>query len=129
MTHEWKRDHEAATDTRTCRIEDCVLGYISQYPDINRYNWQAIRGQFRLTGIEADSDAAIACAEEALALPIEEFNRLVAKDLIDDFQRIERDILLLSPGTKLLPGYRAGYDAGVADIKRKVASALGDSNI
>lgn len=51
-----------------------------------------------------------------MALPIEEFNRRVTAELIDDLRKIERDIMRLSPATDLLPGYHAGYEAGTEEL-------------
>lgn len=109
-------------------IDPIAYGHVHEYhPEQLRAGsccWQAVRNRFRLSGVVTGVDAAKAEAERALALPIDEFNRLVVEDLRNDIKKLERDILTLAPETNLLPGYHAGYEAGTADMKRKVAAVL-----
>ena len=66
-------------------------------------------------------------AEDTLALPIGEFNRRVVEDLVDDLRKIERDILRLAPDSALLPGYQAGFQAGLTEMKGRITVAMEDS--
>jgi len=120
----WKQNTEADTDQWNLEIADRIYCHITQYAGTASYCWQAVRSDFRLLGIAVGRDAAISQAEEIIALPIDEFNRRVTIELIDKFREIERDILRLSPSTDLLPGYHAGYTAGIADIRRRIAAAI-----
>ncbi|MFH2082051.1 MAG: hypothetical protein ABIK08_11270 [Pseudomonadota bacterium] len=122
---EWEQDVNADTDTWNRRSATGTRCHISQYAGSDRYFWQTVRGDFRISGAVLGRLAAMNAAEETMALPVEEFNRQVTADLIDDLRRIERDILRLSPNTEILPGYHAGYEAGVADIKRRIEAAIG----
>lgn len=121
----WKFDPEADTDVWRREFASRVYCVVTQYSGSDDYCWQTVRGGDRLAGVVRGPVAAMFKAEEVMALPIEEFNRLVVAELIDDFHQMERDILRLSPSTVLIPGYHAGYEAGVADVKRRVAAAIG----
>lgn len=124
MQNAWKQNEQADTDQWDWEISDRTYSHITQYAGKNSYCWQAVRGDFRLSGIAIGRDAAISQAEEIMTLPVDEFNRRVTVELIDKFREIERDILRLSPSTDLLPGYHAGYEAGSADIRRRIAAAM-----
>lgn len=128
MQEAWKKDAKAETDCWDLEIEERVYGHITQYAGSDRYCWQAVRSDFRLSGIVAGREAAANAAEETLALPIEEFNRRVTAELIDDLRKIERDILRLSPAAEILPGYHAGYEAGAADVRRRITDALDEGH-
>ncbi|MDZ4255639.1 MAG: hypothetical protein U1A72_23975, partial [Sulfuritalea sp.] len=128
----WKRDESSTNDTWHLTFNGRARGYVSKYgleygygPADRGYNWQAIRDDERISGSAPDAETAIARTEEILALPVEEFNRRVAKNLVDEFRQIEQRILRLAPETDLLPGYQAAYEAAVADIRRKIVTAIG----
>lgn len=121
---EWEQDIKADTETWNRRFATGTRCHISQYAGRDMFFWQAVRGDFRISGAVMGRLAAMNAAEEIMALPVEEFNRQVASDLINDLRRIERDILRLSPNTEILPGYHAGFAAGVADVKRRIAAAI-----
>lgn len=124
MQNAWKQNTQAETDQWDWEIADRTYCHITQYAGTDRYCWQTVRSDFRLSGIETGRDAAMTQAEEIMALPIDEFNRRVTVELIDKLREIERDILRLSPSTDLLPGYHAGYEAGAADVRRRIAVAI-----
>ena len=120
----WMLNPEAATDEWRREVAPRVSCMVSQYEGTDNYFWQAARADDRLSGIARGKLTAMLQAEDTMALPIEEFNRLLAAKLIEEFQQMERDILRLSPSTDLIPGYHAGYEAGVADVKRRIAAAI-----
>lgn len=124
MQNAWKQNTQTDTDQWDWEIADRTYGLITQYAGTDRYCWQAVRSDFRLSGIAVGRDAAISQAEEIMALPVDEFNRRVTVELIDKLREVERDILRLSPSTDLLPGYHAGYEDGVADVRRRIAAAI-----
>lgn len=130
-TNEWKQDEKADTDQWNLPMDGAAgycYGHISNYAGTNRYCWQAVRGdlRFRLSGIVEGREAAMAKADEALALPIDEFNTIVAGELREKLTELEQQLLFLQPGAQFLPGYHAGYEAGAADVKRKIAEALSE---
>lgn len=125
LTQDWKQNTKSETDKWDCVIAERAYSHITQYSGSDSYCWQAARDDFRLAGIAEGRDAAMKKAEEIMGLPIEEFNRRVTAELIDDLRKIERDIMRLSPSTDLLPGYHARYEAGATDIKRRIASVIG----
>jgi len=120
MQREWQQ-LESDRDSWKTPAGD-VYGYITAYStDVqSAYNWQAARGQHRLSGTEADRVAAMARAEQVLALPIDEFNRQVIADLESDLQKLALDILALAPDASLPPGYKAGFAAGVEDTRKRI---------
>lgn len=125
----WVQDPANPRNTDWNITENVTYGHVHEYhPEAlggGSCCWQAVRNRrFRLSGIVSSVGAAQAEAERILALPKEEFNRLVVEDLMNDIKRLERDILALAPEASLLPGYQAGFEAGAADMKRKVAAAL-----
>lgn len=123
-TTTWQQD-DATPDTWHRRIDGYqTYGYIRQYEGSDSHNWQAVRNGYRLSGIVAGRDAAMAAAEAALAMPIDEFNAWVAIELKETLTRLERDLLSLCPDSQFLPGYHAGYEAGVADTKSKIEAVL-----
>ena len=128
MQEAWTQDQTARTDSWDWKIEARTYGYVTQYAGSESYCWQAVRGDFRLAGIEVGRGAAMNRAEETLALPIDEFNQRVTVELINDLRKIERDILRLSPATEILPGYHAGYEAGASDVRRRIAEALDEGH-
>jgi len=128
MHDAWAQDKKADTDCWDLEIGERIYGHITQYAGSERYCWQAVRGDFRLAGIEVGREAAANLAEETLALPVDEFNRRVTVELIDDLRKIERDILRLSPAAEILPGYHAGYEAGASDVRRRIAEALDEGH-
>lgn len=124
-TATWKQDVSSVTDTWDCKIGPCDHLHISSFsPDSDRYSCQTWRGGFCLSSVVAGREAAMAKAEERLALPIEEFNARVADELFDRLRQIEGELLRLQPNADFLPGYHAGYEAGVADTKRKIEAVL-----
>lgn len=124
MTAEWIKDDNANTDKWRKKANHSEECYISQYPDISDYYWATIRNDHRLCGIKHDREDAMRAADDALAMPIDKFNDLVAAELLEDLKRIEKKILTLQPSTTLLPGYQTGFQDGVADTKRKIDEAL-----
>lgn len=102
-----------------------VYGYVGRYNlNTQRCNWQAVRGEYRLSESAESVEAAQAMAEQMLALPVEEFNARVVADLVIGLHELERKILRLQPTATLLPGYQTGYEAGVDDMKRKIEEVL-----
>lgn len=125
MTDKWTQKQRADDlDSWKWNVADGIYGLAIQYANTDDYNWQAVRGAFRLSGIEEGRTAAMHMAEEILALPTEEFNRRVAVELFDRLKEIERNIHTLYPSADILPGYHAGYEAGVADTKRRIVEAM-----
>ncbi|MDT3708135.1 MAG: hypothetical protein ROZ09_15035 [Thiobacillus sp.] len=124
MHEDWKQNLKAETDQWDRIFAERTYCHVTQYSGSDSYCWQTARGDFRLAGVIRGRDAAMRQAEETMALPIDEFNRRVTAELIDDLRKIERDIMRLSPATDLLPGYHAGYEAGAADVKRRIAAAI-----
>jgi hypothetical protein len=124
MPDKWTRNDNASTEEWRRNLEAGIYGYISQYAYSETYCWQAVRGDFRLSGLAEGKEAAIQTAEETLALPIDEFNRRVTVNLIGELREVERKIHALSPNMDILPGYQAGFEAGAADIKRRIAAAM-----
>lgn len=121
---QWVKDDRAATDEWNRQISFRIYGYIHQYPNSNSYCWQAVRGDFRLSAIVDGREAAMAAADSTLALPVQEFNDKVAEELVLELRETERNILLLRPDTCILPGYHAGYEQGMADMKRRIEEAI-----
>jgi hypothetical protein len=120
----WIQEHGASTDTWRLGLDSVTYALIIQYAGTDQYCWQAVRGDFRLSGIASGRAAAMSRGEEHIGLPPEEFNRLVAVDLMDNLRKIERDILRVAPGMAVLPGYHAGYEDGASDIRRRIAAAI-----
>lgn len=120
----WKQNLDSPTDRWDRHDDNGDRGHIRQYKDSDECYWQAIRNNFRLSGIVVGREAAIAEADGMLALPIGDFNALVAAYLMMDLRRLEHDLLILQPGGDPLPGYHAGYEAGQAAMKRKIEAAL-----
>lgn len=102
-----------------------LYGYVSPYErGCKGWNWQAVRGDHRLSGSAETRKEAMECAEWMLSLTAEDFNERVAEGLLDELHIIERKLLRLLPAIDLLPGYAAGYESGVADTKRKIEEVL-----
>ena len=78
----------------------------------------------RLGGIERGLDAAMAACEASIALTDEEFNTRVVADLRQDLARIEKQILAIAPDAAMLPGYHAGFAAGMAKMRDDVLAAV-----
>lgn len=125
MQATWIQDMTAATDQWRFLVDGCdTYGYIHNYAGSNDYCWQAIRGGARVSGITKGREASMAKAEEMLSLPVEDFNVIASADLLERLHELEREIVALQPCSKYLPGYRAGYEAGAADVKRRISYAL-----
>lgn len=60
--------------------------------------------------------------EEMMALPLDDFYAIVAGYLRKELTDLEQKLLCVLPGHDFLPGYHAGYKAGVSEIKRRVAA-------
>lgn len=99
---------------------------ITNYAGTDDYCWHAARGEARLYGSMRGREAAMQQADALMALPVEEFNARAVAELIDELRDIEGKILRLAPDINVLPGYHAGFEAGIADTRRKILSALGD---
>lgn len=121
---QWIKEENADTDQWRKKVSRNEYGYITQYSDTLDYNWQTARGEHRLSGISSDRDAAMHASDKMLTMPIDEFNSQVVTELLLKLKGIEQEILSLQPSTKLLPGFKAGYEEGVADTKRKIDEAL-----
>mgnify|MGYP004704588543 CR=1 FL=1 len=124
MTDTWKQAENAATDTWKKPIGDGTHCYATQYAGSDDYNWQTWRNGYCISGIVTGRDSAMAKADEMLARPIEEFNAIVAAGLRADMKDIEKKLLIMQPDTTLLPGYHAGYEAGMEGMKRKIEAVL-----
>lgn len=124
MHDDWKQNPDAETDRWDRRFAGAVHCLVTQYAGSADYCWQTVRGNYRIYGIARGRDSAMQRAEETMALPIDEFNQVVAAELVDKLREIERDLLRLSPTAAIIPGYHAGYEAGVADVKRRIAAAI-----
>jgi hypothetical protein len=123
-THTWQQEDYEGRAIWNLKICDGTYLYVGNYAGTDDYSVQVRRNNFCISSIETGLDHAKAIAEARLALPIEEFNAIVAAELKRDMLRIEQDLLRLQPDTQLLPGYHAGYEAGVADTKRKIEAVL-----
>jgi hypothetical protein len=123
-TPTWQQDTSAKTDDWQLHIRDGTRCHVTQYEGRDDYCWQVYRNEAYQGGIVIGREAAIAKADEMLALPIEEYNALVADKLKAELREIERKLLKLQPDTDLLPGYNIGYEAGVIDTKRKIEAVL-----
>lgn len=121
--HEWIQDAND-NDRWYKNKHQKEYGHIAHLSDTHKFCWQAARHGHRLTGIAADIEEAMRKADEKLALPIEEFNNLVATELLEELNKLERQILELKPAPKLLAGYHAGYEDGIAETTAKIAKAL-----
>lgn len=126
MKNTWKQMPDAATDEWDWVISGDSRCHATQYAGTENYCWQGVRGDFRLSGIVVGREAAMERAEEIIALPIEEFNRRVVVELMAKLHEIERDITRLSPSTDILPGYAAGYEAGISAIKCRISAAMNE---
>lgn len=125
---QWTQDTAARTDTWNREISVQTYCYICQYEGCDRYCWQAVRGDYRLSGIVTGREAAMAQADATMTLPADEFNAQVAADLKETLLDLERKLLDLEPASTLLPGYHAGFEAGFAHARRKIGEVfdLGD---
>lgn len=127
MEQTWQQDPKADTDQWYLRIDGHdVYGHVSNYAGSDRYWWQVVRGdnRFYVSGIVVGRDAAMAKAVELLAVPLDDFNAIVAGNLREKLFEFEQQLLALQPDSHLLPGYHAGYEAGVAEVKRRIAAAI-----
>ena len=125
MNVDWQRD-ETKTNNATYHKGRYTqrAGYVSQYEGSNRYNWQDIRGDHRLSGVVEGADAAMAACDASMALSDEDFNARVAANLITELKQREKALLELQPNTTLLTGYHAGFEAGFAKARESVLAAL-----
>lgn len=121
----WKQNTSARTDEWR-RMTDDVDQYclISQYEGQSNYCWQTARGIGRLAGISASSEEAMAEADKHLEMPIEEFNNIAAREVLEQITRLEKTLMSLAPNTEFLPGYSAGYEAGFEEARRRVTEAF-----
>lgn len=110
----WEREDEGGN----------IIGYVSKYAGSDGFNWQAIRTDARLGGSAPSSPWAMGLADAALAMPIEQFYAAAASELLKEIQELEQKILALCPDTPLLPGFQAGYAAGLEEARRRVTEAL-----
>ena len=124
MQGTWEQNTKAETDQWDLNIDHKTYCHITQYKGRDDYCAQAVRGDFRLAEIVQGREAAMKFAEETMSLPIEEFNRRVTAELIDDLRKIERQIIQLSPNTHLMPGYHIGFEDGIEHMQNKIAKAI-----
>lgn len=121
----WTKRQNAAEDIWDYLSTDgSARGYVSKYAGSDGFNWQAIRGGERVSGSAPTSQEGMAAADAVLALSIEQFNVLVTGELLKKIQELEQRILSIRPETPLLPGYQAGYAAGLEEARRRVTEAL-----
>ena len=120
----WQQDTSDKTDSWRKEVRQDTRCYALQCEGATSYCWQVYRDNFYQGGIIADRDAAMAKADEMLAMPIDEYNALVAIGLKNEMRKLERDLLRLQPNVEILRGYYLGYEAGVADTKRKAEAVL-----
>lgn len=121
---QWVKDANATDNVWRKNKGSAEYAYVSQYDNLSRFCWQSIRNHHCTSGITNTFDDAKRKADEGLALPIEEFNNLVAERYLEELHEIERKILELKPAQKLLAGYHAGYEDGMAETTAKIAKAL-----
>lgn len=124
MTNGWNKRQDRDTDDwerKTGTDDYCA---ITQYEGTHSYCWHAVRGEARLHGVIYGRDAAMQQADAIMALPVEEFNARAVAKLIDELRELEGRILRLAPTSSVLPGYHAGFEAGAANVKRTIATAL-----
>lgn len=120
----WTQEPDADTDSWERVIDATTKCKIIQYAGRDDYWWQTTRGEGSLSGIKRGRYTAMDEADAALALPTAEFNARVVAKLIDELRKTERAIVRLAPATEILPGYHAGYEAGMADTRRRIEAAL-----
>lgn len=124
-TTTWAQRQDATTETWERKDEDGkIIGYVAKYAGSAGFNWQAIRGDERVSGSASTSIEGMAATDTRLALSIEQFNVLVTGQLLKEIQTLEQRILAIRPETPLLPGYQAGYAAGLDEALRRVTEAL-----
>lgn len=124
----WEQDKLALTDEWRRRLSggglDCVdYGFIHQYFSKD-YCWQAHRGGYCVAGLAPDRESAMAAADNALAMPLEEFNALVVADLKEKIRVIERDLQRLQPDIILSNGYLIGYEDGQCALRRRIMAVM-----
>lgn len=126
MTLEWEQEASAYPDRWKRRLDEpgWNCGFIHRYEGTNGYCWQAVRHGFRMSGTRQGREAALAAADAALALPIEQFNALAAAEIRIKIADLERDLLKLQPETDVSPGYRIGFAAGQEAMQQKIMAVL-----
>ncbi len=120
----WTQDTAARTDTWDRDISHRTYCHIAQYEGTDRYCWQAVHGDYRLSGIEPGREAAMAQADATMALPLDEFNAQVSAAIKETMADLERKLLNIDPTAALLPGYHIGFQDGIAHARRLVGEAL-----
>ena len=122
----WKQDTTSPTDCweRSHAESGGDIGYIRRYDTSNDYLWQVFRSTFHLAGNAPGRDLALAAADAALGMPIEEFNALVAADLKIKLLDLEKELLRLEPSANFTPGFRIGFEAGQAYVKEKIMEVM-----
>lgn len=120
----WIQDTSKDDDWWMLELEPRVYAIIAQSTFDSSYCWQAVRGDYRIVDTEIGREAAAQRAEEALSLPIGEFNNRVAADLIEQLHRLEEKLFALNPKMKSSPGYQVGYADGMAACREKITQAL-----
>lgn len=122
----WLVDETKSTPTWRRGANYDTYGYVAKLDYVSGYNWQAVRNGLdnRISGSAPTPEAAMAAADAALAMPFETFAAQVVQELVDQLRGIEAQIIALSPTREILPGYHAGYEAGVAETRRRIEEAL-----
>lgn len=125
VSADWKQDETAPTDEWRRRLasDGGNYGYIHQY-ESKEYCWQASRNGYRLAGLKPDRTSAMAAADNALAMPIEEFNAQVAAELKERIRDIEKDLQHLQPDAIFPHGYYSGFEAGQMALRRKIIEVM-----
>ena len=126
VSSDWKQDETAPTDlwNRYAGASNDDRGYIRQYEGSSNYYWHTKRGGFTIAGLRSSRETAMTAANEALEMPLEEFNAQVVARLKNELLDIERDLLRLQPDADVSPGYRIGFEAGQAYVKEKIMAVM-----
>lgn len=66
----------------------------------------------------------MAKVEEIILLPIDDFKSLIAEKLLEKMRELEQELLLVRPESDYLPGYKSGYEAGIAELKSKIEAVM-----
>lgn len=120
----WVQDPENSSNWNLTTDDPFYYGYVHQYP-AGGYCWQQARGSHRIAGLANTWDDATREAEAAMAMPQEEFAQIALAKYEDDLKRLVEKMQELSPtSTPLLPAYKAGYEAGQTDLRKRIAEAL-----
>lgn len=119
----WVRDATAEIETWRRHNPDGSHGYVAQWKS-GGAGWQAWRGGYVLSGGAESLQAAKEESDRGLALPLDIFNATVGEQLVEEIRELEVKLYKLCPRLYQMPGYRAGYEAGKGDTRRRIEEAL-----